>query len=272
MYIFIDLDGTLVDYNIGKITDKTKKALVEAKQAGHKVFLNTGRPAFRLGSVDLSLFDGYIAYSGGLVIIDEKIIFQQFIDSSILREIVSLSNKKLTDLSFMGARMAYYSGKALEYLASMPDGHEKGKKIEGSSTDFESYKTDKIYKVGLYCKEYDDINDFHKHFDFQCSIVYGGKVPDSNIKRFELTPNGINKYTAVEKILDYYHDNQAKTVGIGDSWNDLEMIEGCDVSVVMGSAPEGLKQVANYVTESSENEGVYHALQWLMNKGDKVNG
>ena len=181
MLIFIDLDGTLVDYNIGEVTPKTKEALIQVIEAGHKVFLNTERPAFRLVNLDLSLFDGYICYSGGLIVVDKKILFHAFINIDILEQIVPISDEFATDLAFMEIKSAYYSGKTLEYLAGMPDGHEKGKKIEGSTTNFNLYKTDKIYKAGLYCKNDNDVELFRKKLCNTCTITFGEKVSKRGI-------------------------------------------------------------------------------------------
>lgn len=51
------------------------------------------------------------------------------------------------------------------------------------------------------------------------------------------------------------------TIGIGDSWNDREMIETAGLGVAMGNAVDALKQVADYVTESNNNEGVRHVIE-----------
>lgn len=263
MFIFMDLDGTLIDFNVAKITEKTAYALQEARKEGHKVFLNTGRPVFRLEQIDLTLFDGYICYSGGYVYTDKKVLYQNFLDSVLLEKIICACGRLEIDMSFMGERKSYYSGRAYEYFLKIPEGREKGKAATGLSTDFCGYKTDQIYKVGLYCKNVDAAESLKKELGNLCTIVYSSATPDNKIQRFELTRNGINKWTGIEKILSYYQASQEDTVGIGDNWNDLEMIQNCSTGIVMGNAPDQLKELADYVTESSENEGIYHAMQWL---------
>ena len=50
------------------------------------------------------------------------------------------------------------------------------------------------------------------------------------------------------------------------------MIKGCDIGIVMGRDPNGLKEIADYVTENSENDGAYYALQWLMHNETNEEG
>lgn len=42
--IFFDIDGTLIDEKTDIIPDSTKEALKKAKENGHLIFINTGRP------------------------------------------------------------------------------------------------------------------------------------------------------------------------------------------------------------------------------------
>ena len=45
--VFLDIDGTLVDYN-GNVPESTKKAILQAKANGHKMVLCTGRSRFQI--------------------------------------------------------------------------------------------------------------------------------------------------------------------------------------------------------------------------------
>jgi hydroxymethylpyrimidine pyrophosphatase-like HAD family hydrolase len=49
-------------------------------------------------------------------------------------------------------------------------------------------------------------------------------------------------------------------IAIGDSWNDHEMLEVAGLGVAMGNAVDSLKQIADYITLSNNEEGVKHVI------------
>ena len=48
---------------------------------------------------------------------------------------------------------------------------------------------------------------------------------------------------------------------MGDAGNDLHMIECAGMGVAMGNAFEEIKEVANYITDTNENDGVAKAIE-----------
>lgn len=53
---------------------------------------------------------------------------------------------------------------------------------------------------------------------------------------------------------------QSEIIGIGDNHNDLELIKTAGLGVVMGNGVEALKSIADYTTETNNDEGVLHVL------------
>ena len=64
-----------------------------------------------------------------------------------------------------------------------------------------------------------------------------------------------SKGTAVEFLSNYYGVPIEKTVGVGDQWNDIPMIETAGVGVAVQNADEKLKEMADYVCERTNNDG-----------------
>ena len=96
---------------------------------------------------------------------------------------------------------------------------------------------------GPYREEYDEL--FSEWFD-----IYGMGNYSDVIKR------GVTKATGMQHVLDYLGIARENCIGVGDSANDLPMIEFAGLGVAMGNAPEGVKARADAVTESIENDGV----------------
>ncbi len=70
-----------------------------------------------------------------------------------------------------------------------------------------------------------------------------------------------SKKMAMQLLMEQYGIQQHEVVAIGDNYNDKEMIEFAGMGVAMGNAPDTIKEVANYVTDSNNNEGVAKALE-----------
>ena len=54
-----------------------------------------------------------------------------------------------------------------------------------------------------------------------------------------------------------------ETVAMGDSENDLPMLEYADLSVAMGNGVKEVKEKADYVTDKIDNDGLYKAFKYL---------
>ena len=89
-FLFYDIDGTLV----GKskfVTEKTKQAIKQAQENGHKAFLCTGRaPTSIVGDILDIGFDGIVCSAGGFVIVDGEYIFENLMNQYVLSEVMTL--------------------------------------------------------------------------------------------------------------------------------------------------------------------------------------
>ena len=77
----------------------------------------------------------------------------------------------------------------------------------------------------------------------------------------EIMHESASKLKAVKMISEYYHISQEEIVAIGDNFNDMEMISFAGLGIAMGNAPDAVKEVANYVTDTNNNDGVAKALE-----------
>lgn len=73
----------------------------------------------------------------------------------------------------------------------------------------------------------------------------------------------INKAKAILKVCEYADINLEDVIGIGDSLNDLEMIELSHIGICMRDGEEALKAVSDYITDSAGEDGILHAFEFL---------
>ena len=77
----------------------------------------------------------------------------------------------------------------------------------------------------------------------------------------EITIPDIHKAVAIEELLQYLGCDRQQTIALGDGVNDLEMLEYVQLGIAMGNAPESVKQVADEVTDSLNEDGLFKAFQ-----------
>jgi Cof subfamily protein (haloacid dehalogenase superfamily) len=83
----------------------------------------------------------------------------------------------------------------------------------------------------------------------------------------EILPPGISKGTAMDAMLAALGVADAEVIAVGDNWNDLEMIERAGLGVAMGHAPRGVRERADYVCGTAEQEGVREVIERFILRG-----
>ena len=79
----------------------------------------------------------------------------------------------------------------------------------------------------------------------------------------EFVWKGIDKASGIRRVAEYYGASMEDTIAFGDSMNDAAAIDAAGIGVVMGDSPDELKEMADLVTGTQEEEGIARALQKL---------
>ncbi|MCB2292891.1 Cof-type HAD-IIB family hydrolase [Clostridium algoriphilum] len=87
------------------------------------------------------------------------------------------------------------------------------------------------------------------------------EVVSSKFDNFEVTNKGVTKGNAVKILANYYGIESEQIICIGDSENDLSMIKYAGLGVAMGNADGVVKEAAQYITETNNNDGVAKAIE-----------
>lgn len=86
------------------------------------------------------------------------------------------------------------------------------------------------------------------------------EVVSSWNNNFEIIKKGSSKGEAVAQLARFYQIVPDEVMCIGDSENDLSMIEFAGIGVAMGNAIDKVKEVADFVTRTNQEAGVAHAI------------
>ena len=262
-YIFLDIDGTLVNMK-SEMPASAKKALLLAKEKGHKIIISTGRYyeqiyPWLLESFD---FDGIIMSSGATVLWGGKEIFHKSFSKEMFLHVVNT-------MESTGASILYFLGHALggtqeDYDricdALVDDGLKREVVVEayGNITFSDIDKIENVEK-GMYGCANIDIDEMKKRLGpaFNVDPFSFNNMPSN---WGEITLAEVNKGAAVRFLMDYVGADIRVSVAVGDGGNDVEMLKAAGVGVAMGNADESAKAVADMITDHIDEDGLYNAF------------
>ncbi|MFA9556949.1 Cof-type HAD-IIB family hydrolase [Evansella sp. AB-rgal1] len=257
--IVLDLDDTLLK-NDHTISPKTKQALMEAQQKGVKVVLASGRATYAMEKYrkELQLLENesYILSYNGAKIINCK-TNEELFSSGLVPDIV----RNLYDVSCReNVYIHTYVGDSI--VTAKPNQYnEKESRITGlpliHEENFVQAIQEPVVKVvmmedpeKLVLVEQTLKEELSEHLSITRTKPYF----------LEFIEYGVTKGSSISKLIDLLGIKREEVIAIGDSYNDLEMIEFAGLGVAMGNAPDEIKQKADFVTESNENEGVAYVI------------
>ena len=77
----------------------------------------------------------------------------------------------------------------------------------------------------------------------------------------DISPLGGTKQNGIDQFLQHYNIDLSETMAFGDGGNDIQMLEHVAIAIAMGNANDEVKNIADYVTDDVEHDGIMKALQ-----------
>jgi Cof subfamily protein (haloacid dehalogenase superfamily) len=266
--IFLDIDGTLTAPGSNVPPQSALDAIRAAQALGHKVFLCTGRNYDMLRPLLAYGFDGAVASGGGYVFMGDQVLFdcpmteeqkeralRLFAEGGVLRTI------EARDASYcdpgMGEFLQQCSGGNSELLR-WREALEKDLGIRPMA----EYDGRPIYKVVFMCARAEQlagaIRELEGEFYFLVQDLAG-----ANCLNGELVNRKFDKGSGIRQVCKALNVPLSYTVGVGDSMNDLEMIETVGTGVCMANGSPNLKKRSDLVCPSVDEDGLAWAFREL---------
>ena len=266
--IFLDIDGTLTAPGSNVPPQSALDAIRAAQAQGHKVFLCTGRNYDMLRPLLAYGFDGAVASGGGYVFMGDQVLFdcpmteeqkeralRLFAEGGVLRTI------EARDASYcdpgMGEFLQQCSGGNSELLR-WREALEKDLGIRPMA----EYDGRPIYKVVFMCARAEQlagaIRELEGEFYFLVQDLAG-----ANCLNGELVNRKFDKGSGIRQVCRALDMPLSDTVGVGDSMNDLEMIETVGTGVCMANGSPNLKKRSDLVCPSVDEDGLAWAFREL---------
>lgn len=259
--LVLDLDGTLTN-NEKKITPRTKQALMQMQKQGHAVVLASGRPTPGVLSVarelELGTYDGYIlSYNGGKITRCQtgEVVYQQTLPEDVVPELFAMADE-------LGIGMMTYNTKGI--IANLH--HDEYMELEAFINQLEL----KHYKEPLEALE-GPVNkclgtapiEIAPEIEKRFAGRFSDRISVSRSEPFfiELVPLGIDKAASLARLCEILGYTKENMIACGDGFNDISMIQFAGLGVAMENAQKPVKEVADYVTLSNEEDGVAHVIE-----------
>lgn len=272
--IFLDVDGTLVDYE-NHLPESAVEAIRKARANGHLVYICTGRSHAEVPPKlwDIGL-DGMIGGNGSYVEHQGEVVLHQMLSEEDSRAIVDWlherglefylesNNGLFASEHFKEAARPVMRAYALTKGAKEEDIKEMEPEdgLHGLVYGGNLYRND-LNKISFILKSYQDHLDSKEAFPHLKAGTWGGRGETALFG--DLGVANIDKAYAIDVLLDFLDKDKADTIAFGDAKVDIPMLDYCAIGVAMGNGGPEILAMADMITDDVEDDGLYKAFEKL---------
>jgi Cof subfamily protein (haloacid dehalogenase superfamily) len=261
----MDMDGTLLN-DEKVVSEINKEAIKKAIGKGVKAVICTGRMfTSAIHYSELLESKAPIISSNGAYIREkdrDEAIYKSVLGVNNCRSILEILNKYgmapnfhtpdsiFTDRSNDSYKMySKYNQNALNNKVNIQI-------VDNWEDVFDKYKDDIVKCITI-------DNDLEKIRKAKSEMAQNPEleVVSSFENNFEVMQKGVSKGRGVEVLAAYYGIDREEVICIGDNENDLTMIQYAGLGIAMGNSDEEIKEIADYITATNNEDGVAKAIE-----------
>ena len=247
--VFFDVDGTLYSHGLNVVPESTRRALKQLRERGIKTVVATGRHMVEYSTLPVSdiEFDGYLTLNGQLILdADRKAYTGTCIDPGEMEVLSRIFQAKRIPFMLVGENERYINYVDSTVIRTQAE-------TMGKIPDIGEYKGEKVYQILAFVPEkqkklLDDLLD-------ECSVT------SWNETGIDIIPKGGGKSAGIEKYIKDLGMDRSEVMAFGDGENDIDMLQYAGIGIAMGNADDKVKAIADYVTDTVENDGIEKALR-----------
>ena len=281
--IAIDLDGTMLN-SYGVVTENTKNAIKKTIQKGIDVIIASGRPIDSIKTIanEIGSKNYFIAGNGALIydIQKDENIYENYLNKEKVLEIIkmceenSISYNVYTDKTILAKVLKYnvlYYYK--ENLKKSEDKQTHINIVENMYDYISKMNEEKFLKITIcdenksvfqsIIKKLNEIENIEvldvSHMSRKV-IQQGTEEIPIEYYYTEISSKNVDKWYAIEYLISKLNIKREEVIAIGDNINDKKMIEEAGLGIAMGQSSPLIKEIADDITSSNEEDGVAKAL------------
>lgn len=255
--IAIDLDGTLLTDDL-MISPDTVKAIQQAVEMGTVVTIATGRmfASAKIFAQQLGINVPLITYQGAIIkdAEEKEVLYERPISPDIARKLVEISVERNLHLQVYQDDILY-GPSANEKLVSYAEGVKVPYTVEPNLFKL----AEKGFTKALFIETPETLSILQE----ELGALFGERAHIAKSKEnfLEVTHPEANKGLALLHLAETLGIDQSEIIGIGDNHNDKELIMTAGLGVAMGNAVQEMKDIADYVSLTNNEEGVKHVIE-----------
>lgn len=257
-YFFIDYDNTIFSHQSNCIPRSAVKALLSIQQAGHKAVLASGRelatdslPALPEGFTP----NGIVGANGAIVQMEGETLWEHPMDRDLKSRLIDFVQEK-GYLLFTSSEGQFYVSNLELYKKSHLQEVETA--LAKGDEAFNELRSKPVFSFFMN-EPLDIIQETQRHFP-DLKLFYMGEM----IGGADVIPAENGKIKGIERILAHCGADWSQVVAIGDSMNDLEMIQAAGLGIAMGNAMPEVQKAAGYVAKHIDDGGLADAIQYAL--------
>ncbi len=258
--ILIDVDGTLANAK-KQVTPGSQQTIKQLEKAGYILGVATGRSLGTLINYILPLFsqDSLHIVDDGASIVNARgnYLYRQAVPSALAKQIGQLAMSLGANIAFSQDKKRYYNHNFFHHIKSK-DKWNKNMAMAREANDW-STPSLMLYNVDQeLAQRLERLQPELEGFSLAARQTNQGLTYSFRVK-------GTNKGSAALVWANYQHLQPEEVLMLGDSENDLEVMQQVGVSVAMGNAVESIKKMADTITDTSDRDGLSKfAHQYLL--------
>lgn len=257
MLVF-DVDGTLYDLVQHEVPASAIEAIKKAKENGYYFVIATGRAHYGLGKALNDLKPDFIlSVSGGMVVnSNHEVISHHDLEKEDVQQLLDFCHENEAGLifKFMNHMYIYQHPEKIDPLKGQMESDIGSEPFRECPTqDHHKIEAPQGASIHVDPKEVQRVFGNHPRIQF---------LPYSE-DGYDVVLRNVNKGIGLKELMNYLHLKKEEVACVGDNFNDLEMMEEAGYKIAMGNAIDEVKKIADYVTTSSNQNGIYNALKHL---------
>ncbi len=248
-YFFFDIDGTLTDIHTGILVPSALETLRKLEENGHFVAIATGRAYYKTikAAADAGIHN-LVSNGGAALVINDQIVRNAPLDKEKALEIIREAKEKgFGVLAAFEDSIRVFMNDRL-FLEQVGERKEPTEYIFDPSKDFADLPA--IYKIYISVppeKEHElTKKDLLGHIRF---------VPEYLCYQHD------DKDKGIRDMVEYLGGDPKDVVVFGDGENDMVMFDKEWFSIAMGNGWPALLEIADYVTDAAEDDGIRNACK-----------
>lgn len=251
--LFFDIDGTLVSFSTHLIPQSAIKAITKAKEKGIKIYISTGRPLSLINNIDSikHLIDGYITTNGAYCIVKGEVISCNPIPENDVLTVMRLADEMNFACMVVGENdlAVYNSNDKVDVIFRQMLNVQNLKE----NVPMEPILKQRILQLTPIISDAEE-RIIMPHLT---GCISSRWYPDF----IDITAQNVDKGYGLLSIAFHQGIKIEDTMAFGDGGNDISIIKRAGIGIAMGNANQDLKEIADYITSSVDDNGIYNALK-----------